>query len=112
VRLLGDKSMQLESFSSRLSVILSFVERQSGPNAPRDNARDSASLHPATGGPYVFYFELRGGEYLGSAYALVGRPAEIEQRATIRDWSDPSLQGDGTELMKGAAVSTEWVLCL
>ena len=102
--------MQPESFSSHLSVIVSS-EKKGGLDAPSDNARDSATLHPATGGSYVFYLELRGGEYLGSAYTLVGRPAEIEKRATIGDRSDPGLYGDGTELMEGTAVSTEWVWC-
>ena len=90
MRLLGDKNTQPESFSLHLSVIF-FFRSKGRLDAPRDNTRDSATLHPATGGPYVFYLEFRGGKYFGSAYAFVGRPAEIEKRATIRDWCDPSL---------------------
>jgi len=90
VRLPGDESTPQESFSSHPSAFFE-EQKRGGLDAPSDNARNSATLHPATGGSYVFNFELRGGEYFGTAYTLIGRPAEIEKGAAIRDWSDPGL---------------------
>ena len=82
-------------------------------DAPGYEARDSAPFFYAGAGAatdgrcYVFHFELGGGEHLGAAHALVGRPAEIEVCAAVRDGDDAGLQRDGAELVERTAVPAQ-----